>query len=47
MTTKAICIVKVMRVQNPSPKDFATACGVAPFTRAAADTTITARAAKI
>ena len=33
-------------VQNPSPKDFATARGVAPFTRAAADTRITARPQK-
>src|SRR4029077_11369136 len=43
MATIAICIVKVIRLQKPSPKDFATAIGAAPFSMAAAATTATAR----
>src|SRR6476661_8327068 len=46
MTTIAICMVKVMRLQKPSPNDVATATGDAPLSRAAAATTATARATK-
>ena len=40
----AICMVKVMRLQKPSPNDFATLTGLAPLTSAAAATTATASA---
>src|SRR5690242_12975034 len=43
MATIAICIVKVIRLQKPSPNDFATAIGAAPLSMAAAATTATAR----
>src|SRR5262245_44939652 len=43
MATIAICIVNVMRLQKPSPKDFVTAAGVAPLSRAAPATNATAR----
>jgi hypothetical protein len=46
MTIMAACIVKVMRLQKPSPNDFATMTGDAPLARAAAATTATARATK-
>src|SRR6218665_657199 len=45
MATSAICIVKTMRLQKPSPKDLATACGLDPFSSAAPATTTTAMAA--
>src|SRR6218665_2872478 len=44
MATSAICIVKTMRLQKPSPKDLATACGLDPFSSAAPATTTTAMA---
>ena len=44
MTTITICMVKVMRLQKPSPNDVATAAADAPLISAAAATTATARA---
>src|SRR5688572_22046462 len=45
MATSAICMVKTIRLQKPSPKDLATTCGLEPLTSAARATTTTARAA--
>src|SRR5215813_2669720 len=47
MATKAICIVKVIRLQKPLPKATLTAIGDAPLTSAASATTTTAIATKI
>jgi len=44
IATKAICIVKVIRLQNPSPNAWLTARGEAPLPRAARATTTTAMA---
>ena len=41
-----ICMVKMMRLQKPSPKALATVTGGAPLTRAAIATTATASATK-
>src|SRR6218665_1509198 len=45
MAPNATCIVKTMSLQEPSPKDLATACGLDPFSSAAPATTTTAMAA--
>ena len=47
MATKAICMVKVIRLQNPLPNATLTATGEAPLISAAAATTTTAMATKI
>jgi hypothetical protein len=47
MTTNTICIVKVIRLQKPSPNARLMARGVAPLTRAASETTTTAMATKM
>jgi hypothetical protein len=47
MATKAICIVKVIKLQKPLPKATLTATGEAPLINAAAATTTTAIATKI
>src|SRR6185312_14030623 len=47
MATNAICMVKVIRLQNPLPKATLTAAGEAPFAIAAIATTTTAMATKI
>jgi hypothetical protein len=39
---KAICIVNVIRLQNPLPKDSLTVLGEAPLAIAATETTTTA-----
>src|SRR3972149_6021075 len=41
MTTKAICMVKGIRLQKPSPKALAVACGVEPKPIAASATMTT------
>ena len=46
IATNAICMVKVIRLQNPSPKDWLTVSGEAPLIRAASETTTTAIATK-
>ncbi|MNE37909.1 hypothetical protein D3C80_1317840 [compost metagenome] len=46
MTTKAICMVKGIRLQNPSPKALAAWLAGAPMARAATVTSNTATAAK-
>jgi hypothetical protein len=43
MVLIAACIVKMIRLQKPSPNDLATAIGAAPLSMAAAATTATAR----
>ena len=47
MTMNAICIVKGIKLQNPSPNDTAAVSGLAPNAIAAMATMITAIAAKI
>lgn len=47
IATKAICMVKVIRLQKPLPKATLTATGEAPFARAATATTTTAMATKM
>src|ERR1700750_2007349 len=47
MATKAICMVKVIRLQNPLPNATLTATGEAPLSSAASATTTTAMATKI
>jgi len=47
IATKAICMVKVIRLQKPLPKATLTASGEAPFISAASATTTTAIATKI
>jgi hypothetical protein len=46
IATKAICMVKVIRLQKPLPKATLTATGEAPFAMAATATTTTAIATK-
>ncbi|MNE62323.1 hypothetical protein D3C80_1575960 [compost metagenome] len=46
MTTKAICMVKGIRLQKPSPNAVAVAVGAAPMAMAANETIATASAAK-
>jgi hypothetical protein len=41
MATKAICMVKVIKLQNPLPKATLTATGEAPLISAASATTTT------
>ena len=45
MAMKAICMLKVIRLQNPSPNDFTTTIAGAPFSNAAAATKTRAMAA--
>ena len=47
IATKAICMVKVIRLQNPSPNARLIASGVAPLPSAASATTTTAIATKM
>jgi len=47
MATKAICMVKVIKLQKPLPNATLTATGEAPLISAASATTTTAMATKI